>query len=389
MRTIVGFLISAFMFCSCQKKDELVISKKDGIVIIHNPEKPLREDIQYLQFSEIFRIGDNSDKVNEFFHLITDISVDKNHNIYIAVQGNNSVQKFDQNGNFIKIIGSNGSGPGEYTSPGLILNGAQNETIIFDRAIDKLIHFDPDGTFLKERWISDKTQNHLLSPLFLDSHTLLMLTKLHNRDPKSLINVNEIVSYNLENQEIRKLLTFNVDRQVLTEESGGFMTRSKWETNFAISPQREIFVSNSMDYELFVYAENGNKIKEIRRAYKNVPLSNKEKASIKGPTLGNGKTFSPPECHSDILAFYFVVPNELWVITSNVINEQNVIDVFDNDGKFIKQISVNIPLNLKRSYSNYLHELIFDETTNSLHLFQVERNADDVEIVVCYKAKYQ
>ena len=380
-------IIVIFLF-NCQKRNEIVISDNNGVIRVQNPDMPVNKDIKFLQFKEVFRLGEDTDNEHEIFHTIINLNVDKNQNLYIAEQSNNRVQQFDKSGKFLQILGGSGQGPGEYMFPASIIIGPHDEAIVLDGRAGKLIYFDSNGNYLKDDRIIDEIQKRITSPQFLDKQSILFSYNMSNRDPKSMINVKEIYLFDLVNRNLKEFLKLNMAREVITGESGAFMHRNKWSTNIAVSPQYEIYISNSMDYKIDVYHKNGQKIKEIIRNYKTIPLSQEEKESQKGGANVEGKTFSPPNYYADIQTFVFIVPNECWVISSLTENEQRIIDVFDFDGRFIQQLSVNVPINLKRSYNNLLIKFLFDESSKSLFMYQVEHNDDDIEQVVCYRAMY-
>ena len=56
-----------------------------------------------------------------------DIVIDSSNNVYVADQGNNRVQKFGGNGNFITKWGYNGTADGLFSSPiGLSVDSSGN-----------------------------------------------------------------------------------------------------------------------------------------------------------------------------------------------------------------------------------------------------------------------
>ncbi len=49
--------------------------------------------------------------------MAADVAVDKANNVFVVDRGNDRVQKFDSNGNFITKWESTGSGDGQFESP--------------------------------------------------------------------------------------------------------------------------------------------------------------------------------------------------------------------------------------------------------------------------------
>lgn len=390
MRNILFLVIVVVFLCGCQQTNEIIITQKNGVDSILNPDTPVQNNIIQLHFEEIFRLGTNINNENEIFQGITYLHVNKNHQLFVAEKGNNRVQQFDKNGNFLRILGRGGQGPGEYMFPTTIFTGPLGEIIVLDEMIGKLIYYDQDGGILKDDRLRDEIQKRFARPQFIDAQKIIFSVSNHNPDPKNLINVIEIYSFDLSSRELKELLRLNVAREVITGESGAWIDRNKWISNIAVSPEGELFIANGMDFKIEVYNKHGQKLREITRKYNTVSLSAEEKRSSKGSASVGSKTFSPPDQHADIQALFFVVPGECWVITSHKEEEERrIIDVLDEKGRFVRQLSVNIPINLKRSFGNLRVQLLMDESSQSIFLYQAEKNEDDVEQVVCYRANYK
>lgn len=88
--------------------------------------------------------------VNDFFNEPSDIEVDPHRSlIYIADSGNNRVLVFDFQGKFLKIIGTKGQGPAEFSNPtglDILEDGA---LAVADVGNTRIQIFDKDGKFIK------------------------------------------------------------------------------------------------------------------------------------------------------------------------------------------------------------------------------------------------
>jgi len=380
------FLALIFFLCSCQKNNEIVVRKVNGVTFIQNPETPVQTTLEVLQFKEVFRLGEHTDKEHEIFHWITDLYVDEYRNLYVAEQGNRRVQKFDSTGQFLKILGRAGQGPGEYVFPALIFENPYHQIIILDNRLGKFIYFNQKGNHIKDDRLRDEIKGDIYSPYFIDKMEIVFLSP-EGRDIENHIAVNRLYSFDLDTRTLKELFGFNIPLEVITGNQGVVISKSKWEYNITLSPQNKIFIAKSPDYKIDVYNLYGSKIKEIIRTYKKIPLSKKEKENLKsGPSI-DGKTLSPPDYHSDIQALCFVVPGECWVITSCKEKNKRIIDVLDAQGKFVGQLSLNIPIFLQRSYRNLTIQFFYDASSSTVFLYQVEEH-EGIEHVACYKASY-
>ena len=70
-----------------------------------------------MELEEIWRIGGEDDE-DVLLGIITRALVDEEDNIYLLDQQLSEVQVFSSDGEYMKTLGREGSGPGEVTRPG-------------------------------------------------------------------------------------------------------------------------------------------------------------------------------------------------------------------------------------------------------------------------------
>lgn len=86
---------------------------------------------------------DESDDTNMLFGNIEDITVDSAYSIYVVDRGFGRVQVYDSSGSYVRTLGRQGEGPGEYRAPSAVaLDEAGN---IYVAAQRKILRFDKDG----------------------------------------------------------------------------------------------------------------------------------------------------------------------------------------------------------------------------------------------------
>ena len=71
------------------------------------------------------------------------IALDSQDNVYVAEWGDNSIQKFDSNGNFINIFGSKGRADGQFNHPSGIAIDSKDNVYVVDRGNDRIQVFAP------------------------------------------------------------------------------------------------------------------------------------------------------------------------------------------------------------------------------------------------------
>jgi hypothetical protein len=97
-------------------------------------------------------IGRETDE-NYMFYQAGSIAVDNQGNIYIVDSGNQRIQKYDKDGNYLQTIGRKGQGPGEFMSPYDIVLDEKGYIYVSD---DMKMHvFNPKGNSIKDIVLSN------------------------------------------------------------------------------------------------------------------------------------------------------------------------------------------------------------------------------------------
>ena len=73
-----------------------------------------------------------------------------NKNIFVSERGNNRIQKFDRDGNFLLIFGGEGNTHGRLSAPGGVACDSSNYVWVCDTKNDRVQKFDQNGNFMLE-----------------------------------------------------------------------------------------------------------------------------------------------------------------------------------------------------------------------------------------------
>ncbi|MCA9342384.1 6-bladed beta-propeller, partial [Candidatus Saccharibacteria bacterium] len=87
---------------------------------------------------------------NGLFSAATKIATDINGNIYVADGGNNRIQKFDSEGDFIAKWGSTGEEQGQFKTPSGVAIDSQGYVYVTDKYNNRIQKFDSNGVFVTE-----------------------------------------------------------------------------------------------------------------------------------------------------------------------------------------------------------------------------------------------
>ena len=107
-----------------------------------------KKKFQSIPLQEEMVIGANESDKNQMFYNLVGVFTDFRNNYYLLDKGNYRIQVFDKNGKFIRTIGKEGQGPGEFASPvaGAIYN--RKYILIADNELLRVNIYDLEGNFI-------------------------------------------------------------------------------------------------------------------------------------------------------------------------------------------------------------------------------------------------
>lgn len=113
--SILLFHLILIMAISCsQHKTEWkgTIEEENGVTVVKNSKEPVYGN-EVFSIEEDLKIGEVEGDENYMFSQIRYLAVDNAENIYVADTKEMHVKVFDKNGEFLRVIGKAGQGPGE------------------------------------------------------------------------------------------------------------------------------------------------------------------------------------------------------------------------------------------------------------------------------------
>ncbi len=102
-----------------------------------------------LSFNLELSLGSEQGEDHYLFSAQTFFTIQENGEIVILDSGNKRVLIFSEKGEFILSTGSEGEGPGEFSSPSEITNDAKGNLYVFDAQALKISVFNSKGVYLK------------------------------------------------------------------------------------------------------------------------------------------------------------------------------------------------------------------------------------------------
>jgi hypothetical protein len=332
----------------------------DGITFVKNPKEPLYENV-VLQLEEDLSIGMREGDEDYMFSQVRGMAVDDNENIYVLDNREANIKKYDKNGLHIKTIGRRGQGPGEMVACYSILISPQDEIVVSDAVSRRLTFFSLEGDYLR---MLSMAQN------------LLLLPKMDNQGNfYSIMPISDEKGSRMEFQKFSPELEYSM---TVASAPASSDSRTKKYSPFrrslvaTVSDNDLIICGYPIFYEVRLYDTEGVLMRKIFKDYDPVEISEKE--------LKEARQRSGPSDYSLELSRYFpayftfFVDDEkrLFVGTYEKMDDRNIYDVFDEEGRFITRIPLNpTPLIMKKS-----------------QLYSIEEDEEGFQVVKRYKVTW-
>ncbi len=357
---------SSFIFTisACSKKAAEAGWKAEveivgGVKTIRNPEAP-RHGTFAFDLVEDLAIGEEKDE-RYFLPGWVSIGIDEAGTIYACDIGNRRVQVFDRSGSFVRTLGRQGQGPGEFSYPSAVyLDQAGDAYIGTGRA---LVVFDREGVFKKNVPVKTFLSTMILGP----GGTIIGTTQPNTRaegGPK-----NTLVQLGPDGELQRTLAVFPAygasPGQMLVHWYSGAIA-------FCGRLEDSLYYAFSLDYLIHVVDGEGRELFAFSKAEKSQGISGEEADLTRedgifawfGP--GDPKTapLGLPGHRPFFKRFLSDDLGRLYVIRFRPITEKAVntseVDVFSKDGIYLYRMTWPfLPEVIK---GGYLYEVRQDES---------------------------
>ncbi len=161
-------LLALIDFLSCSPEllefADWTIPVPEGTLIIEYAAVPMEERTERIELVEDLVIGPRGDDTNYTFYRPRGLTVDGEGRIYVLDTGNHRIQVFNEEGRYLRTIGHEGEGPGEFQSPGSIA-ATGNRLLVTDMWDARLRAWSLEGELLQEKETSAPESLSLLQGL--------------------------------------------------------------------------------------------------------------------------------------------------------------------------------------------------------------------------------
>jgi 6-bladed beta-propeller len=326
---------------------------ENGVKRVVNPAKGF-QDPATIKVPEVWRLGGDTDSEDEFFGVIADIDIADNGDVYLLDSQLNEVKVFSKDGEFIRSIGHEGEGPGEFRGPVSMFFTKDDKVAVAQIMPGKIVLLTKDGTPAGEQPIPQAPDGGFQLIQRAQSrggNTVLFLGRQKfDQEKKIWSRQSFLAGVDAAGKQLCEYASKENEINMAAAE----MNDAAWDTfdrRWVVGPNGKVYTCNSYsDYEITVYNADGSVDKVITRDFKHTPRSAKEKEFM-GKMMDHFAKMIPGckvtinDMNKDIRSIFVRDDGSIWVLNSVGSENQpkgtlGTFDVFNPQGQFVKNVTV-------------------------------------------------
>lgn len=347
---IVAMIAAVLVVCSCRKgangrgKAGVRTETVDGVILVHNPPLPLHPE-KSLRFEEEIAFGGEETGPGAVLKP-GNFAVDGRNRVYIYESSDGVIKAFDENGRFLRNIGGEGQGPGEFVQAFFLGFCPDGRLLVTDFQAQRTSFFSPDGDFLTSyQWADNLSVPHLILD---DGFVVQTFASGRGFDSKLFLK-----TYDFEGKELKSWGEFvlpaskRITRSLAgggSVTTGGRVPQSPGSVFAGDERFRRIYHCLNSAYLIEVYDAEGRLFRKIDRPYERVPVTAADKEEFLARMSRNATTrelyesMPWPDVKTVTERMFCDDAGNLWVTTNEVKEEGGkkltAYDVFDSDGGY-------------------------------------------------------
>jgi hypothetical protein len=324
---------------------------QEGVKHMMNPADPM-EAAATADLEELWRVGGETDDEDEFFGVIVQITADKTGNVYLLDMQLAEVKIFDKDGNFVRSIGREGEGPGEFRFPVSMFFTGDGNIAVMQVQPGKIVQLTAQGEPAGEHPIpkgQDGAFLTLVGGQAAANNVVLAAAEASFLEGKWQ-QKRYLASINRDGAETAR---YCQDTRTI-EMANAVLDDMEWDTfdrRWLVGRDGRVYaVTTYPDYRVHVWNPDGSVNRIIEREYTHRKRTEEEKRIV--TEMMGLFTAQIPNCELRITDYTKDIENifvrddgSLWVLTSDGSRDQpegalGVFDVFDPDGRLVRQVTL-------------------------------------------------
>jgi hypothetical protein len=304
---------------------------------------------------ELWELGGDTDDEDQFFGIIADIEIDDAGNVYLLDSQLSEVKIFTADGEFLRSIGREGEGPGEFRRASTIFFTKEGNIGVMQTIPAKIVILTPQGEPVGDQPLPEPEGGGfqiLTSGQANNGQLVLGMARTKVADDQSMWTRNDFLT-RIDSQG-KQLATYATKKNDIIF-ANAVLNFAKWDTferRWTVAPDGKVYACESYaDYEVTVFNADGSVDKKITRESKHYPHSADEKEFLTKMMQHFAQTI--PDCKveiednaKDIEALYIRDDGSIWVLTAagsrdNPDGSVGVFDVYNKEGQFARTVTLN------------------------------------------------
>ncbi len=346
-----ALVVSLWLYPTHAGKWKGQMVEKDGIVHAVNPSEGM-EAAKTVELEELWRVGGETDDEDEFFGVITQILSDDRGSIYLLDGQLSLVKIFSEDGEFIREIGREGEGPGEFRSPTGMFFTEDGNLGVMQVAPGKIVLLTPEGEPAGEYPLPTPEDGGFLILLGGQSNgDNVVLAVAKNAFAEGRFDQTRyLCSIDREGNEIARY-----HEEVRTIDfANPVMEDTQWDTfdrRWTVASDGRVYaVTSYLGYSISVWKPDGKLDRVIELEHELRKRTEEEAELVENimslftRQIPNGKV-KINEYVKDIESIFVRDDGSLWVISSEGSRDMpegslGIFDVFDRDGHFVRRVTL-------------------------------------------------
>ena len=329
------------------------VTTVDGVKTVANPAKPSAAAAT-VKLPELWRVGGDSESEDDLFGVIVDIDIDANGEVYLLDSQLSEVKVYSKDGEFLRSIGREGEGPGEFRRPVAMFFTDDGKVAVVQMMPGKIVLLSKDGKPAGDFPLPPAPDGgfQLVQSADARGGNIVLFMGRQKFDQAAMKWSRE--SFLTSVTPAGKQAATYVTKENVINMSAPVLDDAAWDTferRWEVGPDGKVYACKSYDnYEITVYDKTGKVEKVITREYKHLPRTAREKDVMTKAMAFYSKQI--PNCKTSINSMakdisYFSVRDDgaLWVMSSTgdrnpVKGTLGTYDVFNPEGHFVKNVTL-------------------------------------------------
>jgi len=270
-RTIlfISFLFLLLLLTNlCSKKSGYPVRTEvvAGVKVITNPEYPRGGKVTY-QLEEELSIGGDQLDENYTLNRPRYVKVAEDDTIYVLDIGDICIKVYDNQGQYLRTIGREGQGPGEFNRFFDCAIGSDGIIYILDSGNFRVSIMDANGIFIKSYRVSGGLPMHIM----MDNNNFIYYEIRFIEEEKNKMSISR---YNKNGEEVLKYGNFKVVQPVVKQtKTGSIATSSRVapHTVWTVDQEGKLYAGYGDKYQISVYNPDGKISFKFGRDFAPIP----------------------------------------------------------------------------------------------------------------------